>query len=70
MELFKEFPEVEVNISLFQRYGLINHLRWLIFGRPGNFNRNIPIIDGIYKLALIEMLKSSDTLIITGTKKV
>lgn len=68
-ELFKGFSEITVKVSLFQRYGLINHLRWLIFGRPGNFNRNIPMIDDIYKLALTGIFKSSDTLIITGIKK-
>jgi SAM-dependent methyltransferase len=48
-----------------QSYGLINHLRWLFYGKPGNWNPNIPILDGVYKF-ILESLGYSDTLIIVG----
>lgn len=48
-----------------QEYGLINHLRWLIFRRPGNINWHIPILDDIYKFVLMRM-GYSDTLVIVN----
>jgi len=68
-QLFREFKCLDVKIVRLQRYGLINHLRWLIFRRPGNFNPNIPLIDQIYKFILTKILKVSDTLVIIGQKK-
>jgi len=57
-----------VDIKRYQRYGLINHLRWLIFKRPGNVNFHIPILDNIYKWIIVNIFKKSDTMIITGEK--
>lgn len=66
--IFRKFPKFKIKIRLLQRYGLINHLRWLIFGRPGNFNQNIPLLDDIYKYILTTFFKVSDTLLIFGEK--
>lgn len=66
--LFKNHTDLVIKIELFQRYGLINHLRWIILRKPGNINFHIPIIDDIYKLFLIRILNVSDTLIIVGKK--
>ena len=52
-----------VLIKYRQEYGIINHLRWLFFGKPGNFNWNIPILDTVYKNVLIK-LGYGDTLVI------
>ncbi len=49
-----------------QEYGIINHLRWFFLGRPGNYNRNIPILDRIYKTILMR-LGFGDTLVICST---
>ena len=67
-KIFRKCPGVRIKIRPFQRYGLINHLRWLFLKRPGNFNPNIPILDNIYKLILTRLLKASDALIVTGEK--
>lgn len=48
-----------------QEYGIVNHLRWALFGRPGNWNPTIPILDRIYKRILI-LLGYSDSLIVVG----
>jgi SAM-dependent methyltransferase len=48
-----------------QEYGLINHLRWAILRRPGNWNPHIPILDDVYKWALMK-LGYSDTLVVVG----
>ena len=48
-----------------QEYGLINHLRWAIFGRPGNWNPHIPILDDIYKF-ILKKLGYSDSLVVVG----
>jgi len=55
-------------IKRVQRYGLINHLRWIIFKRPGNVNFHIPILDNIYKWILVNIFDKSDTIIVTGNK--
>ena len=49
-----------------QEYGMVNHLRWLIFGKPGNWNPNIPILDWIYK-GILKSLGYGDTLVICST---
>ena len=68
-KLLRRFSNVEFKINLKQRYGLINHLRWLLFKKPGNFNNSIPIVDSIYKLILTRLFGVSDTLVIVGQKK-
>ena len=57
---------VSVKIKRYQRYGIINHLRWAVLDRPANWNPEIPILDRIYKLFLEKNKKVSDTLIVTG----
>jgi SAM-dependent methyltransferase len=66
--IFKKFPKIKIKVRLLQRYGLINHLRWLMFKRPGNFNRNIPVLDDIYKFVITRVFKVSDTLLVIGEK--
>jgi cyclopropane fatty-acyl-phospholipid synthase-like methyltransferase len=60
---------IKVNITLIQRYGIFNHLRWIILGKPGNLNPHIPILDDIYKFVLTRIIKKSDTMLIRGKKK-
>ena len=67
-DIFSRFPNVKIKTKLSQRYNLINHLRWLLFGKPGNWNFKIPVIDHIYHFILKRIFKKSDTMIIHGTK--
>lgn len=61
--------ELDCKGVLKQRYGVINHLRWLLFKRPGNFNTHIPIVDWLYKQILLKLFRKSDTLfMVTWTK--
>jgi SAM-dependent methyltransferase len=55
-------------IKRYQRYGLINHLRWAIFNKPGNWNPHIPVLDDIYKFILKYIVKKTDTMIVEGYK--
>ena len=64
--LFDEFP-VKIEIQVKQEYGLVNHLRWLFKGKPGNWNPNIPVIDIVYK-SILKLFGFGDTLIIVGRK--
>jgi SAM-dependent methyltransferase len=57
-------PNAEIRYR--QEYGIVNHLRWLILGRPGNWNPHIPVIDSIYK-RLLMTLGYGDTLVICST---
>lgn len=66
--IFREFTNIKIEVRLLQRYGLINHLRWLIFKKPGNFNWDIPLLDDIYKFILTRLFNVSDTLLILGKK--
>lgn len=59
---------MDVKIELHQRYHLLNHLNWIIFGKPSNFNIFIPIIDNIYSFVLTKIFRVSDTLIIYCNK--
>jgi SAM-dependent methyltransferase len=59
---------IKVKIKLLQKYGILNHLRWIIFGVPGNLHFNIPILDDIYKYILTRILHKSDTIIVIGEK--
>lgn len=69
VKMFEEFYNIKIKIKFLQRYGLINHLRWLILKRPGNFNSHIPMLDNIYKYILTGIFKASDTLLVIGEKK-
>ncbi len=55
-----------VKVILRQEYGIVNHLRWVFFGRPGNWNPNIPVLDWIYKLILTKVFGKSDTMVVVG----
>lgn len=68
-KIFHKIHNFKINIEYKQRYGIINHLRWFCFGKPGNINFNIPVFDYLYKLFLTKILKKSDTLVIIGEKK-
>lgn len=67
LNILKYFP-IKIKIIRKQRYGLINHMRWLLKGKPGNLNFHIPIFDDIYKFFLTKILKKSDTMVIVGIK--
>jgi len=54
-----------VKIIRKQEYGILNHLRWILFKRPGNINWHIPVIDDIYKY-ILKKAGYSDSLIIEG----
>jgi len=67
--LFSEYDgRVNTRLLVKQEYGLLNHLRWLLLGRPGNINFHLPILDDIYKLFLTKVLGRGDTLVILGNK--
>lgn len=66
--LFSKFPNVKIKTKLSQRYNLINHLRWLLFNKPGNVNFKIPVIDHIYHFVLNRIFRKSDTIIVHGIK--
>jgi SAM-dependent methyltransferase len=59
---------IKVKIKLLQKYGILNHLRWIMFGVPGNWHPHIPILDNIYKFILTNIFKVSDTIIVIGSK--
>ena len=66
--IFTQFEEINYNIKLYQRYGLRNHLRWLIKRKPGEDNKKIPVLDSIYMFLLTKVLNVSDTIIVYGKK--
>lgn len=68
-KLFSEFGRLRTQVKLRQEYGLLNHLRWKIFQRPGNLNFKIPILDALYAFILHRFWGKSDTLIIWGEKE-
>lgn len=67
--MFERFPNIKARIILLQRYGLINHMRWLVLGRPGNVNNDIPLIDIIYKFILTRLFGAGDTVIVVGERR-
>ena len=70
-DLFRRLDRLDmkdVRIIRKQRYGILNHMRWLIKGKPGNINFHIPIVDDIYKFILVNIFKVSDTLIVTAQR--
>ena len=67
--LFAQFGEINYHIKLSQRYGIRNHLSWLIKRKPGSNNKKIPVLDGIYMFLLTKVLNVSDTIIVHGEKK-
>ena len=56
----------EAKISYRQEYGIVNHLRWFLLGKPGNWNPHIPFLDDIYK-AMLMKYGYGDTLVICST---
>jgi len=68
-DLMGKIEGLDVKIIRKQRYGVLNHLRWLIKGKPGNINFHIPFIDDIYKIVLTKVFKVSDTLVVFAQKK-
>jgi SAM-dependent methyltransferase len=67
-KLFQKMNGFTFDIMYKQRYGLLNHMRWALLGKPGNINFNIPMLDSLYKSTLNKILKKSDTLIVIGEK--
>lgn len=65
--LFKRY-NIPIKIILYQKYGILNHLRWLILRRPGNWHPHIPILDTCYKWILERIIKKTDTMLILGDK--
>jgi SAM-dependent methyltransferase len=59
------FPTAKVTVK--QEYGLVNHLRWLFRGKPGNWNPTIPILDTVYK-SILRLFGFGDTLLVVGKK--
>jgi len=66
VRLFHGYPELSIKVRPAQEYGILNHLRWLIFKRPGNALPTIPILDRLYKHYLTRVRGIGDTLIIEG----
>jgi len=66
-ELFRWCPSLKLSVHLRQEYGILNHLRWLFLGRPGNLNFHIPVLDDIYKFILIRC-GFGDTLVVVGER--
>lgn len=68
VKLFFDKLGIKIKIIRLQKYGILNHLRWIIFGVPGNWHPHIPILDNIYKFILTRIFKVSDTIIVIGKK--
>jgi SAM-dependent methyltransferase len=66
--LFSGYDGLNTRVLVKQEYGLLNHLRWLFFGKPGNINFHLPVFDDIYKLVLTKVFGMGDTLVILGNK--
>jgi SAM-dependent methyltransferase len=66
--LFEKCNLSSVRFIVKQEYGIINHLRWLFLGKPGNWNPHVPVIDDIYKFFLTKILGIGDTIIVIGEK--
>lgn len=61
----------KIKINYFQRFGLSNHLYWLIHGKPGGHGKFTNLYDKKVNLMYIKQLiknKSTDTLWIEGVK--
>jgi 2-polyprenyl-3-methyl-5-hydroxy-6-metoxy-1,4-benzoquinol methylase len=69
IQRFFDSMGVKIEIKLYQKYGILNHLRWIFLGKPGNWHPHVPVVDGIYKWILTNIFKRSDTLIIIGESK-
>jgi cyclopropane fatty-acyl-phospholipid synthase-like methyltransferase len=67
--VFSKIDGTEIDIQRRQEYGLINHMRWLLLNRPGNYNKDLPVLDNVYKNILAKSIRKSDTMIIHGRKK-
>lgn len=68
LKMFEKRPNMKIKIILRQEYGIVNHLRWLLFRRPGNINFHVPLMDNIYKFILTKVLKYGDTMVVVGRK--
>jgi cyclopropane fatty-acyl-phospholipid synthase-like methyltransferase len=68
-KVFSKIKGIEIDIKRRQEYGLINHMRWVALNRPGNYNKDIPVLDNAYKNMLTKALRKSDTMVIHGRKK-
>lgn len=66
--LVAETPGIRAEVRVVQEYGILNHLRWGITGKPGNALPTIPILDAIYKFVLTRILGVGDTLVVIGSK--
>jgi SAM-dependent methyltransferase len=66
--LMAETPGIRAEVRVVQEYGILNHLRWGITGKPGNALPTIPILDAIYKFVLTRILGVGDTLVVIGSK--
>jgi 2-polyprenyl-3-methyl-5-hydroxy-6-metoxy-1,4-benzoquinol methylase len=64
--MFAKISGVKIDIKLFQRYGILNHLRWILLGKPGNKNYKLPILDDVYSWILVNIFNVSDTIRIIG----
>lgn len=53
-----------IKIKLYQRYGIIGPIRFLIFGTPGEWFPHFPIIDNIYKFIFEHIIRKTDTMIV------
>ncbi len=63
-----EKNDLRFKVELAQRYGLSNHINWILRGVPSNYNFKIPIVDNIYSFILTKLFKKSDTMLIIGQK--
>jgi SAM-dependent methyltransferase len=62
------FLNNKIEIKLYQNYGILNHLRWHFYNKPGNINNKIIILDKLYSKFLIDKFYISDRMFIIGEK--
>ncbi len=68
VKYFFEQQKIDVKVVLQQEYGLLNHIRWMIFKRPGNFNLKIPLVDNLYAFLLTKLFRKSDNILVVGNQ--
>ncbi len=66
VKCFFEQQKISVKVVLQQEYGLLNHIRWMMLKRPGNFNIKIPLVDKMYAFFLTKILGESDNILVIG----
>lgn len=64
----KVLNKFNIKIKLYQRYGIIGPIRFLIWGTPGEWFPNFPIIDNVYKFIFEHIIKKTDTMVIEGRR--